>query len=713
VTTLAVVFGAVGIACVIGCGKKEPASGPGCAAGEHAVQSTCVPDVFATSDLAVTEAALLEVEGGIFYTRETLIVMLKDANTRRSEAEALFAPLGGRVVGAAPFLGFYQVGFSDAATPAALDAKQAVLGAAPAVAFAMRDIGVPGSLDAEPRPQTPLERLTPTSRFQPMWGAQDPEPPKLEIGADGTLAWQQIGFPAAWDSIYQWNPRPSPIVVAVLDGPLVHDPVFDLPFVGGGDHRPSDGKEPSQRDEQHGTAVASIIAAANDDQHLLGGIATGLTCLQAAVSPQIVAFKNGDQDPLDGSTQASAIARGLIVAVNAGARVINGSMGLPAPPANPKAVADLATLAARVVGAAPRVLFVFSGGNDSTPEKTFDAANHFPSNVARTASNAISVGATDRSFIDGAAREVPRVSSNQDPQNNGSITLAAPGTDVLALLPSGGLTKFGGTSAAAPLVSGTAALLFQIDPRLSGSAARKILVDTADAVPGLAAISGRRLNARAAVDKALAGLPPEQRGKGTCRDPDDNRTHCTSGTWGLCTWCVQGTIKVPAGVDGPEAKAYAGGLGELWLFYKESGELEIGLSGSASPKLIMTAPRVGRDMTKDSMIARWFVDTANVVSTPGKTHTSVIVTTGQMAAVIRNGLFDSGNIMGEIISEFATATSGTIGIASDAAVMSGSVTMTMSSGANAEITFTGRPFIPPRATPENLFQQFCPGFNPF
>ena len=534
VTTLGLVAGG-------GCGKSQETRGPTCATGEHPAETTCVPDGFADSDLAPTEAGLLVVENGIFYPRETLIVLLRDPQTTRQSAGDLFARLGGRIVGAAPFIGFYQVRFSDAPTAAALDAKQTALAAEPTVDFAMRDIGLPGGLTADPRPKSPLERLSAASVFQPMWTEQDDVPDKQSIGPDGTAAWRRVGFPEAWESIYQWNPRPTPVVVAVLDGFLAHDPVFgSVRFVGQGDHRPDDGKERSQHHEQHATAVASMIAAPSDEQHLLGGIATGLACLEAAISPQIVAFKPGGNDPPGGVTQASALQRGLIAAVKAGARVINTSAGLALPTANAKAAADLARVTERLCARAPGVVFVFSAGNDSSDVMPFDAANHFPSNVARTAKNALSVGAAGVSFLSGTLQEVPKSSSNVDPTGSGAVTIAAPGTGVLALLPDGGLTKFDGTSAAAPLVTGTAALLLQIDARLSGSDVRAILVETADQLPSLATISGRRLNARAAVDRALAGLPVADRGKGSCRAADPASSAPDAGASGGARCAHQG-----------------------------------------------------------------------------------------------------------------------------------------------------------------------------
>jgi hypothetical protein len=505
-----------------GCSKKsEQPPGPTCSAGERVVGTACVRAGFFESDLAPTAAGLLAVEAGVFYTRETLIIMLRDPLTSRQAAGELFSRHGGRVVGAAPFIGFYQVRFADAPTGAALDARRAALQADPAVELAMRDIGLPNSLAADPRPLTPLERLTPASVYQAMWDEQDEAPPKLPIGPDGTWAWTQVGFPGAWDSIHAWNPRPRSVTVAILDGDLRHDPVFGpTRFVSAGDHRPADGKERSQRHEQHATAVASIVAAPNDDKRLLGGMATGLACLQADLSPQVVAFKFGLDDPANGVSQASALVRGLIAAVRAGARVINTSAGLSLPAAEARSAADLARVTERLCAEAPDVVFVFSAGNDSMAGMPFDAANHVPSNAARTARNAISVGATERAFVDGSQQEVPATSSNVDPQNSGVVTIAAPGRDVLTLLPDGGLTKFNGTSAAAPLVAGAAALLLQLDPRLSGGDVRTILLDTADPLPRLSPISGRRLAVRNAVDRVLAGLPAKDRGQGTCRKPD-------------------------------------------------------------------------------------------------------------------------------------------------------------------------------------------------
>ena len=59
------------------------------------------------------------------------------------------------------------------------------------------------------------------------------------------------------------------------------------------------------------------------------------------------------------------------------------------------------------------------------------------------------------------------------------MDLAAPGVDVISIVPGGVPVSSSGTSFAAPHVAGTAALLWALDKRLSPEGVREILRSTA------------------------------------------------------------------------------------------------------------------------------------------------------------------------------------------------------------------------------------------
>jgi subtilisin family serine protease len=70
--------------------------------------------------------------------------------------------------------------------------------------------------------------------------------------------------------------------------------------------------------------------------------------------------------------------------------------------------------------------------------------------------------------------------ANRGPQ----VAVAAPGVDVLAAAPDGQYEMTSGTSVATAHVSGVAALLLARDPRLTPDALRRLLVGSAQKVPG-------------------------------------------------------------------------------------------------------------------------------------------------------------------------------------------------------------------------------------
>ncbi|HEU5008783.1 MAG TPA: S8 family serine peptidase [Jatrophihabitantaceae bacterium] len=162
----------------------------------------------------------------------------------------------------------------------------------------------------------------------------------------------------------------------------------------------------------HGTFVAGLVALAAPGAQIL---------------PERV---------LDGAGNGNVfvVAQAMLDAVDAGASVINLSFGTDEQLSSP-VITDVINLATRA-----GVLVVAAAGNDA------DDMPHYPAALPRV----LSVAASDT-----GGRGLATFS------DFGSwVDVAAPGQDVVGPVPGGGYAIWSGTSMAAPLVAGEAALLF-------------------------------------------------------------------------------------------------------------------------------------------------------------------------------------------------------------------------------------------------------------
>jgi subtilisin family serine protease len=301
-------------------------------------------------------------------------------------------------------------------------------------------------------------------------------------------------------ALYGYNPSYDP-----------RPAVGDLPAAG----RRYGNADVTGPDPRHGTHVAGIIGAAPN-----GGGAPTVVGRDAAVRPDsgargvapaggvrimgVRATPNGDERDKD-------VANAIRYAVDHGALVVNMSFGKGYSPE--KAVVDSAVRYAESRG----VLLVHAAGNDASDN---DRAGNFPSpgylgapagGAGGRAANWLEVGAStfrrDR---------LPARFSNY---GRTSVDLFAPGQDVLSTLPGNTYGRESGTSMAAPVVSGVAALLLSYFPRLTPADVRRLLLATATRYPNLTvarpgdearvpfatlSVSGGVVNAYEAVRAALA-----------------------------------------------------------------------------------------------------------------------------------------------------------------------------------------------------------------
>jgi subtilisin family serine protease len=189
----------------------------------------------------------------------------------------------------------------------------------------------------------------------------------------------------------------------------------------------------------------------------------------------------------NGTGDTFTFARGIVEAVDRGARVVNVSMGTRAD--------DFLLRQAVEYALSKDVLIVAAAGNDGVDGLLYPA--RYP-------------GVLAVSGVDASGRHL--YFSNR----GNEVALAAPGLGVAAAGADGDLVLFSGTSPAAPFVSGAAAWLLSEDATLTASRIRDVLAacadDTgepgADPETGAGVLNFRRLqerNTRGVRDIALSG----------------------------------------------------------------------------------------------------------------------------------------------------------------------------------------------------------------
>ena len=171
----------------------------------------------------------------------------------------------------------------------------------------------------------------------------------------------------------------------------------------------------------HGTHIAGIIAAATDDTDYSRGVAYNCSLMNVKVADD------------NGWCNSDTVAKGLIWAVDNGAKVVNISLTIT----KPSPVLEKAVNYAWSKG----VVIVAAAGNDYSSSPRYPAAYV----------NVIAVAATQQDD------KLPSWSNRGD-----WISLSSPGVDIYSTLPDNQYGYQSGTSTATAIVSGEAALLFTV-----------------------------------------------------------------------------------------------------------------------------------------------------------------------------------------------------------------------------------------------------------
>ncbi len=219
-------------------------------------------------------------------------------------------------------------------------------------------------------------------------------------------------------------------------------------------------------DAGHGSHVAGIIAATRGNNIGLDGVADHVKIMVVRVVP-------------DGDERDKDVANGIRYAVDNGARIVNMSFGKGF--SWDKNIVDSAVAYAESKG----VLLVHAAGNNNSNN---DLIPNYPNdtlwNGTHTASNWIEIGASQPKC------KMLATSFSNYGKNN--VDLFAPGQDIYSTIPGNNYAYFNGTSMAAPVVSGVAALVLSRYPNLTAVQLKEILMASGTQVKGKVVLPGSK-----------------------------------------------------------------------------------------------------------------------------------------------------------------------------------------------------------------------------
>lgn len=271
---------------------------------------------------------------------------------------------------------------------------------------------------------------------------------------------------SAWDAV-----NLSPAYEAGLSGKDVRVAIVDNGFWATHQEFTDKMTLSGERRQNHGTAVASIIGAAQNDLGMQG----------VAYNASLLAFpaediKSEDNSLCEGCQKISSIFNTLASDGYKDVKIINASWGVNADALNDEQKQAYLALAGKVSDK----LLVAAAGNEMEVNPLLPALVPFYDET-KTLKNVINVVAFDASQDKGSSSFLASFTNLAGDAAN--WTISAPGVGIYAA--TGGDTnnaykEIDGTSAAAPIVSGAAALVQEKFPFLSGKQIGDILLTTAN-----------------------------------------------------------------------------------------------------------------------------------------------------------------------------------------------------------------------------------------
>lgn len=260
------------------------------------------------------------------------------------------------------------------------------------------------------------------------------------------------------------------IVVAVLDSGVQDHVAFagkvirEFDYVVDSNGNPI----PTNADNGHGTAVASIIGGS--DSRLPG----------VAPAAELLSYRILDNE---GYTNSFTLAEAIVSAADAGADIINVSLGSAGD-------SSLVRQAVEYAGSQGAVI-VAATGNNGVNNVTYPAAID---------------GVIAVSAIDARGEHLDFANSGTGLESRG---MSAPGYGVVAAWPDGQASDFSGTSASTPYVSGAIAAVMSENPGMSADMAYQLLLAHANeaGAPGTDPVYGSgNLNVGRVFERSTPGI---------------------------------------------------------------------------------------------------------------------------------------------------------------------------------------------------------------
>lgn len=232
-------------------------------------------------------------------------------------------------------------------------------------------------------------------------------------------------------------------------------------------------------DATHGTHVAGIIGAIRGNNVGLNGVAGSTVKLMI-----LRAVPDGDERDKD-------IANAIRYAADNGAQVINMSFGKANSPQ--KAAVDAAVRYAEGKG----VLFIHAAGNEGA---NLDTSPSFPTRAFLSsggARNWIEVGAS--------APGAESLAASFSNYSHTGVDVFAPGESIWSTVPGNQYRRLQGTSMAAPVVTGLAALIMAYYPSLTAADVKDIIIQSTTKYTTQVALPGSESEKRAFTDLSVSG----------------------------------------------------------------------------------------------------------------------------------------------------------------------------------------------------------------